>query len=171
MGEGGWFKRKAVNAWQNRPRSTVEAYEMLRDYIILTPRFQYVWWLSLVIVIYFEVAAPLSMEFFLMTMIYWVVFTCPLLQFCVRWTRMYQDRRHAVVEPEPEGDDEGMHSRRILQPRLVRTHTLLRLCSLRPNPHRSTPPPPRLTPPPQPCRETRSGADEEEEGHDGGGDA
>ena len=69
--EGGWLKRKAINAWQHRPRSSVEAYEMLRDYVILTPRFQYVWWVSLVFVIIFEVAYDMSMEFFLMTVIYW----------------------------------------------------------------------------------------------------
>ena len=69
--EGGWLKRKAIHAWQHRPRSTVEAYEMLRDYVILTPWFQYVWWVTLVFIIIFEVAADMSMEFFLMTVIYW----------------------------------------------------------------------------------------------------
>ena len=48
---------------------------------ILTPRFQYVWFLSLIVVVWSEIAGPYyaagNLEFMLMTIIYWVVFTCP----------------------------------------------------------------------------------------------
>ena len=53
-----WERAKTyvLHAWAKRPRSLLEAWELLRDECLFQPWFQYVWWLTALVVVVFEVA-------------------------------------------------------------------------------------------------------------------
>ena len=94
--------KKAKAAWAARPRSLLEYYEFSRDDILLTPRCQWVIWWTGCFYTWCELAAGSAIEFCLMMVLCYIIFTLPCLRFCTVWTRLYQARRHAVPPPEDE---------------------------------------------------------------------
>jgi len=95
--------KKVKQVWATRPRSVLELYECTRDEIVLTPRFQWLWWWTFCLVTMIEVGLTYADVYCLMIMMFYIIFTLPCLRFCSVWTKLYQQRRNAKPpEEEPE---------------------------------------------------------------------
>ena len=83
-------KRLLKDTYAARPRSCLELYYFLRDDVVLTPNFQWLWWWTGCCVVCFEYALATSGEFCLMILMCYALFTLPCLRFCKIWTALYQ---------------------------------------------------------------------------------
>jgi hypothetical protein len=92
-----------------RPKSALEWYYFIKDDVVLTPRFQWFsWWMAFLILC---AECPQlfgrSIQFSLMSIITYILFTLPCLRFCDTWTKLYQIRRFAKPEEEAKEEEKG----------------------------------------------------------------